>query len=247
MVWSVPPDLAMALKKMPARDFCTLVNAAFRLSVPDLNYLYAQISRTTFETKCDLASEYDWRQSVATHGMTEMQKVEREFEYPPEIEDVDADSRASFPLRMRNSQEYYSNRVVLVGCVYARIHFGRLSRLTYAPSLLFRDAAHTIHPLAGQGLNQGLLDVECLVDVLQHGAANGQDLGDTHLLREYASTRYLRNLVMISACDKLHKLYNTDFLPVTWIRSLGLSTINSLDLVKVRRVYRKFLTTLVAE
>lgn len=115
MVWSVPPDLAVALKKMPERDFCTLVNAAFRLSVPDLKYLYSQISRTTFETKCDFASEYDWRQSVAMHGMSEMQKIEREFEFPPEVEDVDADSRASFPLRMRNSQEYYSNRVVLVG------------------------------------------------------------------------------------------------------------------------------------
>ena len=93
-----------------------------------------------------------------------------------------------------------------------------------------------MHPLAGQGLNQGILDVQCLSDVLQRGAANGQDIGSIHLLREYASVRYLRNLVMISACDKLHRLYTTDFAPVTWIRSLGLSAVNQLDVVKVRQI-----------
>lgn len=98
------------------------------------------------------------------------------------------------------------------------------------------DAAHTVHPLAGQGLNQGILDVACLSDILQRGASEGQDIGNLHLLREYASVRYLRNLLMISACDKLHRLYSTDFAPITWIRSLGLSSVNQLDFVKVSRM-----------
>ncbi|KAI8150339.1 hypothetical protein BJV82DRAFT_503447 [Fennellomyces sp. T-0311] len=216
MVWSSPPHIAQKLKKMPPDAFCTLVNAAFRLSPADLKYLYTQVDKDTFEPTCDFRKEYDWRQSVNKHGLTDMEVLERELSFPPQVESVDESSRASFPLRLRNSQSYFANRVALVG-----------------------DAAHTVHPLAGQGLNQGILDVQCLSDVLQRGAANGQDIGSIHLLREYASVRYLRNLVMISACDKLHRLYTTDFAPVTWIRSLGLSAVNQLDVVKVRLQHRE--------
>ncbi|KAI9320649.1 hypothetical protein BX666DRAFT_1219001 [Dichotomocladium elegans] len=209
MVWSCPPELAQMLKKMPQKTFCTLVNSAFRLSVEDLSYLRTKIDPLTYEPLCDFDSEYAWRQGVIRHGLTEMETLERDLDYPPEVESVQDGSVASFPLRLRNSQQYFANRVVLVG-----------------------DAAHTVHPLAGQGLNQGVLDVECLSNILQRGAADGQDIGNVHLLREYASVRYLRNLVMISACDKLHRLYTTDFGPITLIRSLGLSTINKLDFVK---------------
>ncbi|KAI9259623.1 hypothetical protein BDA99DRAFT_513743 [Phascolomyces articulosus] len=209
MVWSSPPEIATKLKKMPADAFCTLVNAAFRLSTADLKFLYSQLDKDTFEPLVDFQAEYDWREKVNKHGLSDMEIANRDFNLPPRVESVDDKSRASFPLRLRNSQSYFANRVVLVG-----------------------DAAHTVHPLAGQGLNQGILDVECLADILQQGAANGQDIGNIHLLREYASVRYLRNIVMISACDKLHRLYTTDFAPVTWIRSLGLSAVNQLDFVK---------------
>ncbi|CDH57478.1 ubiquinone biosynthesis monooxygenase coq6 [Lichtheimia corymbifera JMRC:FSU:9682] len=209
MVWSMPPDMAQKVKKIPAQAFCTLVNSAFRLSMEDLDYLRSKIDPTTFEPLCDFDSEYNWRQGVAKHGLGDMELMERELAFPPIVESVDETSRASFPLRMRNSQQYFADRVVLVG-----------------------DAAHTVHPLAGQGLNQGILDVACLSDILQRGASEGMDIGNLHLLREYASVRYLRNLLMISACDKLHRLYTTDFAPITWIRSLGLSSVNQLDFVK---------------
>ncbi|KAI7847579.1 hypothetical protein BDC45DRAFT_541798 [Circinella umbellata] len=210
MVWSAPPKIATKLKKMPADAFCALVNAAFRLSPADLKFLYSQLDKDTFEPTVDFQSEYDWREKVNNHGLSEMEILDRDMSlFPPKVESVDDKSRASFPLRLRNSQSYFANRVVLVG-----------------------DAAHTVHPLAGQGLNQGILDVECLADILQQGASNGQDIGNIHLLREYASVRYLRNLVMISACDKLHRLYTTDFAPVTWLRSLGLTAVNQLDFVK---------------
>ncbi|ORZ02753.1 hypothetical protein BCR43DRAFT_449767 [Syncephalastrum racemosum] len=209
IVWSIPPSKAALLKKMPAQDFCTLVNSAFRLDLPDLNYLFSQIDPATGETRCDFGAEYTWRQDVAQHGLTHRERDAHEARFPPFLEAVDANSRASFPLRMRNSQHYYDDRVVLVG-----------------------DAAHTVHPLAGQGLNQGLLDVECLSNLIGRGAGEGQDIGNVHLLREYASARYVRNIAMLSACDKLHKLYSTDFAPITWVRSLGLSAVNQLDFVK---------------
>lgn len=95
-----------------------------------------------------------------------------------------------------------------------------------------RDAAHTIHPLAGQGLNQGLLDVECLSRMLALGTMEGQDIGSIHLLRNYASERYVRNIVMLSTCDKIHRLFSTEAASITWLRSFGLTALNSFDIVK---------------
>lgn len=85
-------------------------------------------------------------------------------------------------------------------------------------------------------MNQGLLDVESLTNVLAKGTCEGQDIGNIHLLRSYASDRYIKNIIMISACDKMHRLFGTDITPVTWLRSFGLSTLNGLDFVKV--IYR---------
>jgi ubiquinone biosynthesis monooxygenase Coq6 len=86
-------------------------------------------------------------------------------------------------------------------------------------------------------MNQGLLDVKSLSQILETGSTEGQDIGSIHLLRKYASERYVRNIAMISSCDKLHRLFGTDSPPVTWIRSLGLNAVNNLDFVKVTYSY----------
>lgn len=209
MVWSTKPALAKALKNVSSSDFCHLVNAAYRMSNIDLKYLYKQIDMTTYQSKCDIQEEYEWRESVAKKGMSDMEILEREYSLPPQVIDIQENSRASFPFKLRNSEHYVADRVALVG-----------------------DAAHATHPLAGQGMNQGLLDVECLSQILERGSMEGQDVGSIHLLRQYASERYLRNIMMISSCDKLHRLFSTDAAPVTWVRSLGLNAVNNLDFMK---------------
>ncbi|KAI8645558.1 hypothetical protein BD408DRAFT_361326 [Parasitella parasitica] len=209
MVWSTKPAIAKTLKNVSPQDFCSLVNAAYRMSSVDLTYLYKQIDPTTFESKCDIQQEYLWRESVAKKPLDEQEALDREYSLPPQVIDVQDNSRASFPFKLRNSERYVADRVALVG-----------------------DAAHATHPLAGQGMNQGLLDVECLSQLLERGATEGQDIGSIHLLRQYASERYLRNIMMISSCDKLHRLFSTDAAPVTWIRSIGLNTVENLDFVK---------------
>ncbi|RHZ57895.1 hypothetical protein Glove_382g32 [Diversispora epigaea] len=128
---------------------------------------------------------------------------------PPLVLNVQEKSRAGFPLRMRNAESYVDERVVLVG-----------------------DAAHTIHPLAGQGLNQGLADVQCLAKVIEYGITTGQDLGNLQLLRNYSSERYLSNILMLGAVDKLHKLFGTKITPLVCIRSLGLEMINRIGPLK---------------
>ncbi|KAL9553562.1 hypothetical protein PS6_003865 [Mucor atramentarius] len=209
MVWSTKPAIAKALKNVSPKDFCNLVNAAYRMSNVDLDYLYKQIDPTTFESKCDIQEDYLWRESVAKKSLNDQQVLDREYSLPPQVIDVQDKSRASFPFRLRNSERYVADRVALVG-----------------------DAAHATHPLAGQGLNQGLLDVECLSQLLERGTVEGQDIGSIHLLRQYASERYLRNIMMISSCDKLHRLFSTDAAPVAWIRSIGLNAVDNLDFVK---------------
>ncbi|CAO3589603.1 unnamed protein product [Absidia cylindrospora] len=199
MVWSTKPHLAKMLKSVSESDFVELVNAAFRLSHVDLDYFYKQLDNN-YDGFSTLASEVNWRDEVINKSNTSL---------PPKVIGVQEASRASFPLKLRNSEKYVTDRVALVG-----------------------DAAHATHPLAGQGMNQGLLDVESLTKVLVQGTCDGQDIGNIHLLRNYASDRYVRNIVMISACDKMHRLFGTDVAPVTWLRSFGLSTINSLDFVK---------------
>lgn len=211
MVWSTKPALAKALKNVSSTDFCDLVNAAYRMSNIDLKYLYKQIDMTTYNSKCNIGEEYDWRESVAKKGMNDQELLEREYSLPPQVIDIQENSRASFPFKLRNSEHYVADRVALVG-----------------------DAAHATHPLAGQGMNQGLLDVECLSQILERGSTEGQDIGNIHLLRQYASERYLRNIMMISSCDKLHRLFSTDAAPVTWVRSLGLTAVNNLDFMKVK-------------
>ena len=116
---------------------------------------------------------------------------------------------ASFPLRMRHADTYIGERVALVG-----------------------DAAHSIHPLAGQGLNQGQGDVEVLARTLAGATSCGADIGTRLSLEPYAADRYAVNHLLLGVCDKLHKLYSVGSGPLIPLRSLGLNAVNALGPVK---------------
>ncbi|KAI2619324.1 ubiquinone biosynthesis hydrox [Hypoxylon sp. NC1633] len=128
---------------------------------------------------------------------------------PQTVTGVQEGSVASFPLRMRHADTYIGERVALVG-----------------------DAAHTIHPLAGQGLNQGQGDVECLARTLEYAVDHGQDIGARATLEPYAAERYAANHVLLGVCDKLHKIYSVGSGPLVPLRSLGLSAVNAMGPLK---------------
>ncbi|KAF4552597.1 Ubiquinone biosynthesis monooxygenase COQ6-like protein [Elsinoe fawcettii] len=128
---------------------------------------------------------------------------------PPLVQGVQEGSIASFPLRMRHADTYIADRVALVG-----------------------DAAHTIHPLAGQGLNQGLGDAKALAEAIDYAVQVGWDIGSSWALEGYNRAQWGRNSALIGAVDKLHKLYSAESGPVVWARSLGLSAVNSAGWVK---------------
>ncbi|PHH88004.1 hypothetical protein CDD83_8127 [Cordyceps sp. RAO-2017] len=128
---------------------------------------------------------------------------------PQAVVDVQEGSVASFPLRLRHADTYIGERVALVG-----------------------DAAHTIHPLAGQGLNQGQGDVQSLVRAIEFSVTHGQDLGTQLSLESYNSDRYAANHVLLSVCDKLHMLYSVAGGPLVPLRSVGLRAVNALSPLK---------------
>lgn len=127
-----------------------------------------------------------------------------------------AKPRQSYPLRLQLSQNYIGSRLVLIG-----------------------DAAHVIHPLAGQGLNLGLRDVAALFDVLQDAISVGRDIGGA-ALGEYAAWRKLDVTALAAATDGLSYLYKSSKGPLSrplskafgHARRLGLSTVNQSDVVK---------------
>jgi ubiquinone biosynthesis monooxygenase Coq6 len=116
---------------------------------------------------------------------------------------------ASFPLKLRHADTYISERVALIG-----------------------DAAHTIHPLAGQGLNQGQGDVQSLAKTIEYAVSHGQDIGVTMSLEPYVSERYAANHLLLGVCDKLHKLYSVGSGPLVPLRSVGLNAVNALGPLK---------------
>lgn len=132
-----------------------------------------------------------------------------QYQIPQNASSVQGGTIASFPLKMRHADTYIGERVALIG-----------------------DAAHTVHPLAGQGLNQGQGDVESLVKTITYATEHGMDIGAAMSLESYVADRYTKNHVLLGVVDKLHKLYAVESGPLVGLRSLGLKAVNSMTPVK---------------
>lgn len=128
---------------------------------------------------------------------------------PQPVIGVQEGSIASFPLKMRHADTYIAERVALVG-----------------------DAAHTIHPLAGQGLNQGQGDVQSLSRTIEYAVSHGMDIGVRMSLEGYLAERYAANHVIMGVCDKLHKIYSVESGPLVGLRSWGLRMVNEFGGLK---------------
>ena len=123
--------------------------------------------------------------------------------------------RAKFPLRRFHAASYCRPRFALVG-----------------------DAAHAVHPLAGQGVNLGFLDVVALAGEIARALANGEDYGDPRVLGRYGRARRAQNALMGAALDRLYRLFRDERAGVARLRRFGLGLVNQAGPVKRMFVQR---------
>ena len=119
--------------------------------------------------------------------------------------------RASYPLGFHHAARITANRLALVG-----------------------DAAHGIHPIAGQGLNLGLRDVAALAEVLVEGKRLGLDLGDAALLARYQAWRGVDTLMTAAATDTLTRLFGLPGKAASAVRRFGISAVDRIGPLKDR-------------
>lgn len=117
--------------------------------------------------------------------------------------------RIAFPVRMRHAKQYVKSRIVLIG-----------------------DAAHTIHPLAGQGVNLGIMDAACLHEILTNMNAKGRDIGALYNLRRYERRRKGDNMTMLAAMEMFKRFFGMQLPPARRLRNAGLSVTNQIKPLK---------------
>ncbi len=113
--------------------------------------------------------------------------------------------RFSYPLGLTHAHSYIAGRMALVA-----------------------DAAHAIHPIAGQGLNMGLRDIAELAELIITAKKRGEDLGNDMLLNAYQSARRFDNMAMAAATDSLNRLFSNNIAPVRAARKLGLKIVQKI-------------------
>lgn len=117
--------------------------------------------------------------------------------------------RFSYPLNLNHAKAYTGTRLALMG-----------------------EAAHRMHPIAGQGLNLGMRDVALLAEMLVESKSLGLDMGRALMLSKYESKRRLDNKSMMVATDVLNKFFSNDIGPVKRLRQMGLGLIEKTPFAK---------------
>jgi len=107
-----------------------------------------------------------------------------------------------------------------------------LPNITIFPRCIFRDAAHRVHPMAGQGVNLGFGDVATLTNVICEAISNGADVGSSVYLNQYQSIRQQHNIPVMASIHGLHFLYNTTWTPFVMLRSIGFNLLDGLPTIK---------------
>lgn len=115
-----------------------------------------------------------------------------------------------------------------------RLGFHHAARITDRRLALIGDAAHGIHPIAGQGLNLGFRDAAALAEVLVEGARLGMDLGDAQLLARYERWRSLDTFMVAMATDTLTRLYGVPGKAASAIRRFGMGAVQRIGPLKDR-------------
>lgn len=287
LVWTLEPEVAAALTLLHRETagsldepLARLIDAAFRLPWSHIGQLFERAVAYTRHPLPDGATrDWSWLNAEIPgeaewidRGLGKPLPESATGEVPPKVLSLDAKSVASFPLNLKHADAYLGASLNGSQLLPSVLLAGAMASVGLAPegagqgagrgrTVLVGDAAHTIHPLAGQGLNLGIADVRSLSSVLRAAVGAGADIGSYNALKDYARDRYWENQKMLSAVDHLHWLYAGTPVPlkeqadggkqqrerdglvktaskeiigrgVVWARSTGLEVINELGFVK---------------
>lgn len=117
--------------------------------------------------------------------------------------------RFTFPLHFQHAKHYVNERIALIG-----------------------DAAHTIHPLAGLGLNFGIEDAVCLADSLLNSLKQHRDIGQLKTLRRYEIAQRSKNLISLNGVNLIERLFCSEFLPLQFLKKPGIKLLNKFPTLK---------------
>lgn len=120
-----------------------------------------------------------------------------------------------FPLRLQIARDFVAPRLALIG-----------------------DAAHVVHPIAGQGLNLGLKDVAALAEVVVEAMRLGADHGSAEVLERYQRWRRFDTALMAMVTDVMNRLFSNDIAPIRALRDLGLGMVDRLPMLKDAMIAR---------
>lgn len=138
--------------------------------------------------------------------------IEIQQSFPAELPHIThIESRASFPIARQHAKHYSAGRIVLVG-----------------------DAAHTINPLAGQGVNLGFQDAQCLQRILKEARRAGENLAGPSVLASYEKQRRPANRRMMFAMDAFYHLFSNQVPPLHLLRNIGLGAARALPFARNR-------------
>ncbi|CAO1623065.1 unnamed protein product [Sympodiomycopsis kandeliae] len=261
-----------------------LINASWRLPWSSLATIFAFLP--SIPAKGDTSHDFPDLISTLRHQIrSHIEAAEAqgtiipESECPPLVQDVDLSSVASFPLSVAHTECYLGSSLSSPSFTPSSALHNAMSLTGFwtdqsdvppssqsqsqsqarSRTVLVGDAAHTIHPLAGQGLNLGLADVRSLCHTLEEATKVGGDWGAHESLKGYERDRYLTNQGMLSGVDHLFWLFDAggetlhqarqrggaqpsssmSYAPssllaqgVVWARSTGMEVLNELDWVK---------------
>ncbi|QGR02098.1 2-octaprenyl-3-methyl-6-methoxy-1,4-benzoquinol hydroxylase [Ehrlichia ruminantium] len=136
--------------------------------------------------------------------------LELEKKCKPYLDNIKLDSNIlCFPLHLIFTKHLYKNRVVLIG-----------------------DAAHSIHPVAGQGLNLGIRDIDKLVSNIKSAKQYGIDIGSSYVLKNFSYDRYFDNFLMASFTTCINSIFSTKYCIAKSIRFAGLSLVQNSKTIK---------------
>uniref|UniRef100_A0A6S8MSN8 Ubiquinone biosynthesis monooxygenase COQ6, mitochondrial n=1 Tax=Dunaliella tertiolecta TaxID=3047 RepID=A0A6S8MSN8_DUNTE len=200
IVWSTTPEAARALEQLSPSAFAAAANKALQDLVPSSGSDHPPSLSWLSALQGSSASLAKAASSLYP-GLPESSQ----YQPPPIVQSWVGDQPKSFPLQLRHSGRYVRPRLALIG-----------------------DAAHSVHPLAGQGVNLGFGDAEALADTLVWGRSCGVDPGDLLALQDlYEKPRQAANLAMTAALDGLFRTFGIQAAPFAAARNLGLNLLNA--------------------